>query len=173
MSEHSRRTGEKIDPLDELRSLRRGAPPGFARRVMDALPARAPAPWPGLLARIWPEGQRWWLPALAGAAAALLAVALFPGRLAPVAPEQVTVRFELHAPSAQSVELLGDFTGWRTGAIQLAGPDATGHWTANVELPPGRHEYIFLVDGREWQTDPRAEIRRSDGFGRENAIVDL
>lgn len=164
---------ERSDPLDGLRSLRVNAPPEFARRVMAALPDGPDASLAGLFRRLWPEGGRWLLPALAGAAAMFLIVTLPMRPARDGEPETVSVRFELHAPAAQSVELLGDFTGWRAGAIRLTGPDASGHWTADVQLPAGRHEYIFLVDGRQWQTDPRAEIRRADGFGRENAIVDL
>lgn len=167
-------TGNKnADPLDALKNLRASAPPDFARRVMASLPKEPESPLAGLIGRFWPEGGRWWLPALAGAAAMLLIVLSLQKPAKRDGSETVSVHFELHAPAAQSVELLGDFTGWKTAAIQLAGPDATGHWTADVKLPAGRHEYIFLVDGRQWQTDPRAEIRRADGFGRENAVVDL
>jgi hypothetical protein len=161
------------DALDALASLRRPAPPGFARRVMARLPERPGVrrtagwrPW-------WPDGRRWLAPALAGACAALLVVAVgLPARRA-AAPDRLTVHFALRAPGAQSVELVGNFTGWQTGRILLLGPDASGHWTADVELPPGRHEYAFLVDGQEWVADPLAEILRPDGFGRENAVMDL
>jgi 1,4-alpha-glucan branching enzyme len=91
----------------------------------------------------------------------------------PAPSDSITVHFALHAPGAQTVELLGDFTGWETGRIRLRGPDGSGHWTADVELPAGRHEYIFLVDDRQWVTDPQADVRRPDGFGRENAVMDL
>lgn len=164
---------DSTDELDALRNLRASAPPDFSRRVMAALPEQPDRSALRPLLRLWPDGGRWWLPALAGAAAALLAVASFRLALQRAEPDRVAVHFELHAPSAQSVELLGDFTGWKAGAIRLSGPDASGHWTADVKLPAGRHEYIFLVDGRQWQTDPRAELRRADGFGRENAVVEL
>lgn len=161
------------DSLEHLRALRKAAPPHFARRVMAALPEKTPAPLPMGLARFWPGAGQWWLPALAGAAAVLILTQ----RLAPPAPppavERVVVHFELHAPSAAQVELLGDFTDWKTGSIHLAGPDASGHWTADVGLPAGRHEYAFLVDGKQWLTDPRAEVRRADGFGRENSVLEL
>ena len=164
---------DSIDELDALRNLRASAPPDFARRVMAALPDQPDRSALQPLLRLWPDGGRWWLPAFAGAAAALLAVAAFRFAVHPADPERVAVHFELHAPAAQTVELLGDFTGWKAGAIRLTGPDASGHWTADVKLPAGRHEYIFLVEGRQWQTDPNAELRRADGFGRENAVVEL
>ncbi len=85
----------------------------------------------------------------------------------------VTVHFELHAPGAEQVELLGDFNSWKTGDIVLAGPDASGHWTAAVQLPEGRHEYIFLVDGERWIADPKASTIRPDGFGHVNAVIQV
>ena len=83
------------------------------------------------------------------------------------------VHFELHAPGARSVELVGSFKHWQPGSIRLVGPDASGHWTASIHLPEGRHEYQFLVDGRQWVTDPMAAVVRPDGFGRANAILDV
>jgi hypothetical protein len=166
-------TNPDRDALLELRRLRREAPPDFARRVMDALPLEPDVPAHGSLRQVWPEGGRWFLPALAGAAAALL-LATFAFREAPLpSASQVTVHFEIHAPNAESVELVGTFTDWRAGQLRLEGPDASGHWTAAVELPEGRHEYGFLVDGQRWVADPRAEVRRADGFGRENAVIEL
>jgi hypothetical protein len=40
-----------------------------------------------------------------------------------------------------------------------------------VELPEGRHEYIFLVDGKRWVTDPRGASHRPDGFGQVNTVI--
>ena len=84
---------------------------------------------------------------------------------------QVAFHFELHAPGAERVELLGTFNDWQSNDIVLAGPDASGHWTATVELPEGRHEYIFLVDGKRWIADPKGATHRPDGFGRVNTVI--
>lgn len=161
------------DPLDELRRLCRPAPPDFARRVMAALPHEPDPLLRHSLRPLWPERSRWFLPALAGAAAMLLLSTFLAQRPPRALDSSVRVHFEIHAPDAQSVELVGTFTDWQIGQLQLTGPDASGHWTAEVELPAGRHEYGFLVDGQQWLADPRAEIRRGDGFGRENAVIEL
>jgi len=42
----------------------------------------------------------------------------------------------------------------------------------SVALPPGDHEYMFVVDGR-FVPDPEAAERRPDGFGNENTILRL
>jgi hypothetical protein len=161
------------DPLEALRPLRRTAPPDFTKRVMDALPQEPDLPLTRALRHLWPERSRWFLPALAGAAAMLLLSTFLAPRSSTSLDNRVTVHFEIHAPGAQTVELVGTFTDWQIGQLQLAGPDASGHWTAEVDLPAGRYEYGFLVDGRQWVADPRAEIRRNDGFGRENAVIEL
>lgn len=162
------------DPLDGLRPLRQLAPPDFAQRVLAALPAE-PDPTLGLrLRRVWPrEHGRWILPALAGAAAAMLFTTFLLPPPPPAETPRMTVHFELHAPDASQVELVGTFTDWQVGRIHLAGPDASGHWTVNVNLSAGRHEYSFLVDGQLWMTDPDAEIRRDDGFGHQNAVLEI
>ena len=145
------------------------APDGFPERVMEALPdgqAVEQRTW-------WPSHGRWIAPALAGAAASVL-ILFAAGRLQPAEPSgQVGFHFELHAPGADRVELLGTFNNWKTGDIVLDGPDASGHWTATVELPEGRHEYIFLVDGERWVADPRGVTHRPDGFGRVNTVISI
>jgi len=149
------------------------APEGFADRVVEALPA-----WRTAQRRKgWARGRSWLLPALAGAAA-MLAVMLGIDRLrsgpdVPAASHRVAFRFELHAPGADQVELLGTFNNWKMGDIVLEGPDVSGHWTATVELPEGRHEYIFLVDGERWVADPRAATLRPDGFGHVNTVIQI
>jgi len=113
------------------------------------------------------------VPALAGAFAMLVALLGVWPLLPRASDPGMLVHFQIHAPGAHQVELLGDFNNWTPGTIQLRGPDASGHWTANIELPEGRHEYQFLVDGKTWVTDPRASTHRPDGFGRENAVVEV
>jgi hypothetical protein len=52
-----------------------------------------------------------------------------------------------------------------------SGGDANGlHGPRTVTLPPGMYEYMFVVDGK-WITDPAADERRDDGFGRQNALL--
>lgn len=153
--------------IEELERHRTPAPEGFTERVMDSLPA-----WKRRrVARFWPAHGRWIVPALAGAAATLLVVFGLGHFGQSSAPVRVAFHFELHAPGADRVELLGTFNNWKTDDIVLAGPDASGHWTAEVALPEGRHEYIFLVDGERWLADPKAATHRPDGFGRVNTVI--
>lgn len=176
-SPEGRRLAAYEEALDLLTESSDPVPPGFADRVMQRLDDAPATNWTAKLRALWPGGARWVAPALAGAAAALLlSVGLGvglgeKGGVGP--PDAVAVTFEVHAPGARAVELVGSFTGWRPGEVALQGPDATGHWSATVRLPEGRHEYLFLVDGSHWVTDPGAAAHRPDGFGRRNALIEL
>ena len=74
--------------------------------------------------------------------------------------------FSLLAPDALIVQLVGDFTQWQERPIDLQ-KDADGIWRATVKLPPGAHQYRFLVDG-EWRDDPECTLRAPNPFGGEN-----
>ena len=166
------------DLINRLEQHRTRAPENFSERVMDALPA-----WRTASRRSWwTRQQSWIVPALAGASAMFVVMLGFnrvqtgEGTVAPDAVAEagmVTLRFELFAPGADQVEVLGTFNDWKAGDIVLAGPDDSGQWTATVQLPEGRHEYVFLVDGERWLADPRAATFRPDGFGRVNTVIQV
>jgi hypothetical protein len=79
-------------------------------------------------------------------------------------------RFVVYAPGAREVRLAGEFTAWQP-AVPLA-DRGHGIWEATLLLPPGRHAYMFVVDGT-WTTDPLAPAFRDDGFGSKNAVMEL
>lgn len=80
------------------------------------------------------------------------------------------VRFAMPAPKAGSVAVAGSFNGWDAGAHVLAGPDEHGVWTVTLPLPPGRYEYLFVINGTEWAADPSAPAV-DDGFGGRNSVI--
>jgi len=41
-----------------------------------------------------------------------------------------------------------------------------------LSLPPGQHQYAFVVDGTRWVPDPTAPAI-DDGFGRRNSVLTL
>jgi 1,4-alpha-glucan branching enzyme len=77
-------------------------------------------------------------------------------------------RFSFAAPTAVSVQLVGDFTQWQERPINLK-KGADGIWNAAVELEPGMHHYRFLVDG-EWRDDPECTLHVPNPFGGQNAV---
>jgi hypothetical protein len=171
LAELSRRAGD----------LPRATPgPDFADRAMARIRTRPP---PRLTLAGWLMAPR--LSALgavgAAAAAAFLAIAVarYPAR-APGADARASLPAQarrvahlvLEAPSARAVAVAGDFNGWRPEASPLhRGED--GRWSVEIPVEAGRrYEYMFVVDGA-WVTDPAARARAADGFGGENAVLDL
>ncbi len=80
------------------------------------------------------------------------------------------VRFVIQRPSATSIAVVGDFNRWSTERDLLSGPDGNGYWSTTLDLPPGRYEYLFLVDGTDWVPDPAA-VSADDGMGGTNSVL--
>jgi len=182
-----------------LGSTRPQAPPSLVPAVEHAVeaelaPAAGTVSWSPLrLVR----ASRWVAPAGLAAAAALF-ILLRPGLLREQVPDSTPVvtapssadsapgaalqaselagntvhyEFRLHASEAREVCLAGDFNQWTVCKTRLVrvGEDL---WSVSMELPRGRHEYMFVVDGR-WVTDPGAAMYADDGFGNRNAVLAL
>ena len=84
----------------------------------------------------------------------------------------VFVRLVLLQPGAHSVSVAGDFNGWNPAHTRLEKSDG-GIWTATIPLKPGRYEYMFVIDGKQWIADPLATEETTDGFGAQNAVLDV
>ncbi|HEY5627518.1 MAG TPA: isoamylase early set domain-containing protein [Nitrospira sp.] len=84
----------------------------------------------------------------------------------------VYVRLVLLQPDAHSVAVAGDFNGWNPGETKMDRSDG-GMWTATIQLKPGRYQYMFVIDGKEWIADPLADEAARDGFGSQNAVLDV
>jgi hypothetical protein len=80
------------------------------------------------------------------------------------------VRFELAAPQAARVALVGSFNDWNPRATPLVRETATGKWAVSLRLAPGRHVYAFVVDG-DVTADPSAPRAADDDFGSANSVV--
>ena len=113
---------------------------------------------------------------LAMAAAAFAVFAVLPNQppdapqLAPVAVTEILVEFSLEAPGATTVAVAGDFSGWESDLV-LDDADGDGIWTGRIPITPGVHQYMFVIDGTDWVTDPGAQRYSDDGFGNRNAVL--
>lgn len=120
------------------------------------------------------------------AAAVVIAVAaVIVGRMMPRSPNAVQavasataktdtvriVRFMLLAPSASSVSLVGDFNNWQRSATPLRPAGAPGVWAVSLPLPPGLHQYAFIVDGTRWTPDPATSTTVTDDFGTTTSVI--
>jgi len=119
---------------------------------------------------------------LAASIAAVMVGSAWIGRITapatPAAPPSVATRsegsvveFVVLARGASTVNLVGDFNEWNTSATPLQATEREGVWSVKVPLPPGRHEYAFIVDGERWMPDPAAPRAQSDDFGTPNSVV--
>jgi len=133
------------------------------RRISGPTPRRRVFTWP----RIATVGL-----ALAAGLAAILLIPRTPNTLTPGESEGIA-QFVGHFPGARSVEVVGSFNNWSRGLLHLRDENHDGIWHAAAVLPAGQHEYMFVVDGERWVTDPLAERFVDDGFGagRENSVL--
>jgi len=102
--------------------------------------------------------------------------ACLPRPSSPRSPEIAagTVTFRYRDPSAQVVQVAGSWAtnlalrgrDWTSGTrVGLMERDEEGLWTLQLDLGPGRYEYLFLVDGRIWMLDPSNPQRVADDQG--------
>lgn len=81
----------------------------------------------------------------------------------------IPVKFLYRAPRAQWVCVTGSFNQWSPQAHCMK--RESGAWSITVFLPPGRYQYLFLVDGKVRQKDPGALLSQDNGFGEENSVL--
>lgn len=152
--------------LVEGKPLNRRPPLGLAERIVERLGSGTPI------------RSKAWLPWVGIPAAALLLVALGfllvlrePGRSV---GETIIVRFELRAPDAREVSVVGNWNQWNPEAQKLRDPDGDGVWEIEIPLRKGEeHQYQFLIDGQNWIPDPGTPLQVEDGFGGVNSVLQI
>lgn len=87
------------------------------------------------------------------------------------APVSRSITFQFRATPDAEVLLAGTFNAWDPSAYPLKPgiPERELH-QATVELPPGRHEYKFVVNGI-WQADPDCQECAANPFGSLNSVI--
>jgi hypothetical protein len=83
----------------------------------------------------------------------------------------VPYRFVIFQQDSESVEIAGSFTGWQK--VGLVPTGAEGYWEIVLHLPPGEHQYAFVVDGTINLPDPTVSLTESDDFGMVNSIISI
>jgi 1,4-alpha-glucan branching enzyme len=87
-------------------------------------------------------------------------------------PRKTTTKpseFRLQMPQAKSVAVAGSFNDWNPSRGAMSRVD-NGTWQLVLSLPPGRHEYRFVVDG-QWTDDPGATEFVPNSKGSRNAVL--
>jgi 1,4-alpha-glucan branching enzyme len=90
-------------------------------------------------------------------------------------PEAVEggVLFRYKNSDAKRVNLVGDFNDWSPTADSMTDENGDGEWTLFYPLGVGTYAYKFLVDGKNWVTDPANPSSEPDGFNGRNSIVKI
>lgn len=80
------------------------------------------------------------------------------------------VQFQLRAPPGSKVAVAGTFNGWNPMQTPMKDNPDSGHFKAIVAVPPGRHEYRFVVDGK-WHIDPNCAESVPNCYGSVNSVI--
>ncbi|BDQ37290.1 hypothetical protein SYK_16500 [Pseudodesulfovibrio nedwellii] len=166
-----------------IESIRRApetaVPEGFSERVMEGLSPKTPSVWTRIyLWLVRPQVMTirpFQVIPVVTLAVALLAFSFIQMNPAPGTDglQLSTVKFVMYdgGMSAQNVSVVGSFNGWKSDRSVMWYSVEAGAWVLEAELPPGDHEYLFLVNGKNLVPDPLAPLTRDDGFGNRNSIM--
>ena len=91
---------------------------------------------------------------------------------ASVKRKKVTIRFE--GEPGRTVMVTGSFNDWVVdpadrSSKQMKEKDE-GHYSINMFLPVGEHEYKFFSDG-DWFVDQQSEDQKLNQFGTLNSVI--
>lgn len=81
------------------------------------------------------------------------------------------VVFYYKGQEAQSVAVMGSFNNWNPKGHELVWNSENGHWALQLNLPAGKHDYVFLVNGQKVYQDPHADLIQKDEFGNRNSVL--
>ena len=87
--------------------------------------------------------------------------------------KKITLSFE--GEPGSEVKVAGSFNDWSLSdkkKVKVMKEADAGHFSINLFLPIGEHEYKFYQNG-EWILDPKAEKKTLNRFGTFNAIIEV
>lgn len=88
------------------------------------------------------------------------------------APVVREVTFNISAPAAKDIFLVGDFNHWKMNEESRLSRLEDGRWEKRLSLASGRYKYKFIVDG-EWVLDSQNSEREQNSFGTFDSIISL
>lgn len=87
-------------------------------------------------------------------------------------PAQREVPFNISAPTAKDIYLVGDFNHWKINEDSRLSRLEDGRWEKKLGLTPGRYKYKFVIDG-EWTLDAHNSEREQNSFGTFDSVINL
>ena len=156
-------------------------PPGFADSVVSSLQPKKLSLWKKLYRKALTPRTITFIPAKLLPAVAV-SLALFLALLFnnyPIHRSQVEtgnyrlvpIILTLNKPIANKIYAIGSFNGWNPESHEMVIDKESNEWVLKIMLPPGWHEYAFLIDGERVVPDPKAVFTRQDGFGSYNSVI--
>jgi len=88
----------------------------------------------------------------------------------PAQGDQKEIHFQMVAPHARTVYLVGEFNRWQIDQSAVLERDEQGVWKKSLRLPPGTYQYKFFVDG-QWVVDPHNPFQIVTETGVVNSLV--
>jgi 1,4-alpha-glucan branching enzyme len=80
------------------------------------------------------------------------------------------VSFQVTAEPGSEVFVAGTFNNWDPRQHRMKDNPGSGHCKTTLVLPPGRHEYKFVVNG-EWRVDPDCPEWAPNDQGSLNSVI--
>ncbi len=80
------------------------------------------------------------------------------------------VKFIFNVENAETVEILGLNSDWQNSIVMSKKKDGT--FSCDVSLPKNsQHEFKYLVNEKEWLTEPQADSQNQNEFGGQNSVI--
>ena len=80
------------------------------------------------------------------------------------------IYFQLKADPGSEVAISGSFNDWNEKAKKMVDRNNNGEYGITLFLPPGRHEYKFIING-EWHVDPECPNWAVNDCGTLNSVI--
>ncbi|MBN2020470.1 MAG: isoamylase early set domain-containing protein [Sedimentisphaerales bacterium] len=80
-----------------------------------------------------------------------------------------SVLFVASFPNAKSVNIAGDFNGWKPEKNPMSKAN-DGTWQVSIPLARGVYKYRFVVDGK-WHQDPHNKKTEPNEYGDLNSVL--
>lgn len=86
-----------------------------------------------------------------------------------VEPTERETAFQISAPEAKDVYIVGDFNHWKMNEESRLARLEDGRWEKRFTLSPGKYRYKFVVDG-EWVLDSLNQDKEQNPFGTYDSV---
>ena len=87
-------------------------------------------------------------------------------------PALKQIEFRVSATPGSQVSVAGTFNHWDAQKNPMTDNPDSGHYKTVVAVPPGKHEYKFVING-EWCVDPHCAASAPNGCGSLNSVINV